>query len=392
MLYVRWPCLNRMWHMRILFLLALSLVLPGTVRATTLDITYNLAPPEAQVAIDHAAGIWESALVSPVPIKVLVTWAPLGTSTLGITFPNGRRDFAGAPLPQTWYATSLANSIAGAELNLGENDIEIYFSSSFNWYFGTDGGPSNGQYDLVSVALHELGHGLGFVGLSKVVDADGSFGLLQASDFSPLITTFPWPQLDTLPGVFDRYLTHAQNGPLVLMDNPGVALGDAQTSNQVYFNGPLAMAANAGISPRIYAPSTFALGSSCVHLNESTYPVGNPNELMTPFISSGEANHWPGPLCLAMLQDIGWTLAPDVGLLENTGAFAVLAYPNPAHDRISFTFPDRSRSDVIMIIDAQGRTIRTLPFATSVDVRDMSPGTYVLHVSGSAINARFTKE
>src|SRR6187549_1940294 len=124
-----------------------------SAECATIDITYNFVPAEAQVAIEHAAGIWEGILVSPVPIKAMVTWAPLGASALGITFPNGRKDFPSAPFAQTWYATALANSIAGEELNPGENDFEIFLSSSANWYYGTDGATPTGQYDLVSAAL-----------------------------------------------------------------------------------------------------------------------------------------------------------------------------------------------------------------------------------------------
>ncbi|HNE82025.1 MAG TPA: hypothetical protein PKX39_15680, partial [Flavobacteriales bacterium] len=51
----------------------------------TISVTYNFAPQEAQVAIDHAASIWEGILVSPVPIKAMVTWIPMNGSVLGIT-------------------------------------------------------------------------------------------------------------------------------------------------------------------------------------------------------------------------------------------------------------------------------------------------------------------
>jgi len=356
-----------------------------------IDITYNLAPPEAQSAIGHAAAIWEGILVSPVPIKVLVNWFPLGGSTLGITFPNGRRDFASAPFAQTWYATALANSIQGTELNPGENDIDIYINSGTDWYFGTDGQVPAGFYDLVSVALHEFGHGLGFVGLAKKEGGTGSLGLLQQSDFAPLITSFPWPQLDTLPGIFDRFLAHPQNGPLHLMDNPGTVLGSAMTSNQLRFNGAFAMEVNNGDGPRIYSPSAFALGSSCVHLNESTYPEGNANELMTPFSSAGNANHWPGPLCLAMLRDIGWTLAPDVGVLEHPEDLGFVVFPSPATDQLSvravFHAPVAAS-----VIDASGRTIRNLTFTNTIDVGGLAPGNYVLRVQGTAQVARFTKD
>lgn len=377
--------------MRILLCsLLLASTFTRTSRGATIDITYNFVPAEAQIAIEHAAGIWEGILVSEVPIRVLVTWAPLGNSTLGITFPNGRKDFPSAPVPQTWYATALANSIAGTELNPGENDFEFFLNSSSDWYYGTDGETPDGQYDLVSMALHEMGHGLGFVGLSKKTGAIGSFGLLLQSDFAPLITSFPWPQLDTLPGIFDRFLAHPQNGPLIDMENPGTGLGSAMTSNQLRFNGTFAMEANNGIEPRIYSPSVFALGSSCVHLNESTYPEGNPDELMTPLSSPGNSNHWPGPLCLAIMHDIGWTFAPEVGLVEYPGTGPFEVYPNPATDGLTVHAPFASPA-IASIIDATGRTVSIMGITGTIDVRDLAPGSYVIRIEGTAYVARFSK-
>lgn len=357
-----------------------------------ITIAYNNAPPEAQAAIAHAAGIWESILVSPVPIKAMVTWFPMGGAALGITFPNGRKDFTGAPVPQTWYATSLANSIAQQELNPGENDFEIWLDANASWYFGTDGDVPLGQQDLVSVALHEMGHGLGFVGLSKKEGTTGSFGLLLASDFAPLVTTFPWPQLDTLPGIFDRFLSHPLNGPLELMDNPGTALGSAMTSNQLRFNGALALEANGGDGPRIYAPAAFALGSSCVHLNEGTYPVGNANELMTPFSAVGHANHWPGPLCLAILQDIGWTLAPDVGIAEHHARTGTLdLWPNPAHAELHV---GTSAYSSVIIGDMAGRPLLRAQGVSPIDISGLVPGPYIVTAQrdGLTMRGRLIKE
>ncbi len=369
-----------------LFLLAATV---AWCRAATFSIQHFGTPANAQAAIQQAADIWGAILVSDVPIKVSVSWTPLGSAALGITFPNGRKDFSGAPLAATWYASALANSIAGTELNPGEDDINIYLNSGTNWYYGLDGNTPASQYDLVSVALHELGHGLGFVGLAKKVGDDGSFGTLQASDFAPLITTFPWPQQDTLPGIFDRFLTSTANGPLVEVANPSTTLGTAFTSNQVYFNGPNTIEANNGQTARIYAPTTFALGSSCVHFNEATFPVGNENELMTPFSAAGEANHWPGAVCIGVMRDIGWSIAADVGMSQWEPALVSVG-PNPCHDLLMVRI--RAPLQDVRITDMHGRTVIRHVTGVPVNVSALAPGNYLLFPAAGAAPVRFVKE
>ena len=46
---------------------------------------------------------------------------------------------------------------------VGHRDIVANFNSSFEWYLGTDGNAGT-SYDLMTVVLHELAHGLGFIG------------------------------------------------------------------------------------------------------------------------------------------------------------------------------------------------------------------------------------
>jgi hypothetical protein len=59
--------------------------------------------------------------------------------------------------------------------------------------------------------------------------------------------------------------------------------------------------------PRMYAPLSWDQGSSYSHLDENTYPNGDPNSLMTPGINNGEAVHDPGPIARGMFTDMGWT-------------------------------------------------------------------------------------
>ncbi|MEJ2399435.1 MAG: hypothetical protein P8Z67_14735, partial [Gammaproteobacteria bacterium] len=82
-------------------------------------------------------------------------------------------------------------------------------------------------------------------------------------------------------------------------------LKQALTSNDLYADSPVAIT-DVGSIPRLYAPYNWSDGSSVYHLNDITYPAGNPNSLMTHAIGMGEAVHDPGPITEGIMADIGW--------------------------------------------------------------------------------------
>ena len=111
---------------------------------------------------EFAAGIWEATLHPTTDIFVIAQFVPLGPNVLGsasATFVFA--DFPGAELPGTWYASALADKLAGFDLNPGFADIAANFSTNFVFYLGFDNN-EGALVDLLPVVLHEIGHGLGF--------------------------------------------------------------------------------------------------------------------------------------------------------------------------------------------------------------------------------------
>jgi hypothetical protein len=277
----------------------------------TITVNYTGFTPQAQTAFQHAVNIWQNLLTSAVPTVVNANFADLGNPLLlGSAGPvTVWRDFAGTPRAATWFAAAIANKIAGVDLGgAGSVEISANFNSTASWYYGTDGLPPGGQIDFVSVVLHELGHGLGFIGSGTVSAGAGSIGLAG------------------FPLMYDALTVDGAGNSLIntsIYPNGSAALGAALTSNNVFWNGAAGVAANGGARPKLYAPASFASGSSFSHLDEATYPAGNVHSLMTPFIGSAEAIHTPGGITLGIFTDQGWTASsPCTYTLGATSAAA----------------------------------------------------------------------
>ncbi|MEM9053449.1 MAG: hypothetical protein AAGC47_15450, partial [Bacteroidota bacterium] len=264
---------------------------------STIEVTYIGFSVEAQEAFQAAVDIWQASISSPITIRIEANWTDLGSNTLGSAGSNFLyQNFPNVP-DNRLYPSALADLIAESDQNPGEPDIIANFNSEFDWYYGTDGNTPSDQFDLVSVVLHEIGHGLGFSS-TKNYDEDTGVGTIGLGP-------------NSLPAKFDDFLTLGPDGTNLVSFSPGITLGDALVGNNIYNDSPEAISA-LGEEPRMYAPADYAGGSSISHWDESTYPAGNAQSLMTPQIGEGEAIHNPGSITLGLFEDMGWILCSSV--------------------------------------------------------------------------------
>ncbi len=252
-------------------------------------VTYNNFTPEAQKAFQYAVDIWASLLKSDVPIYVNASWSKLGANVLGSARPGDLRIGSdGTQKAFGIYPIALAEKIARRPLNRdGNADLAANFNRDGNWYYGLDGNPPANEYDLATVVLHELAHGLGFYGYLDVSTTAAGY------DFA---------------GVFDHFLEN-KSGQKILdqtaFPNGSSKLYQQLTGNSLYFNGPIVEKTSG--KAKLYAPSTYQAGSSIYHTDENIYPAGDANSLMTPVVGAAEAIHSPGPFVLAAFKDMEWT-------------------------------------------------------------------------------------
>jgi hypothetical protein len=288
-------------------------------QAATITVTYSGFTQAAQDAFQRAVDIWKTQpITSQIPITVQASFSSLPADTLGTaSYRFAIADPANAPIPNTFYPLPIANAVSGTDNDAGV-DITATFNSTFsNWYFGTDANTPLGQYDFVSVVLHELGHGLGFSGSLRVNGSGaGSWGA-QATFNGPV-----------LPFVFDRFVVNGSGQQLIdtnVFANPGGALAAQITSDNLFWNGINGVSANGSVRPKLYAPATYEPGSSVDHLDDGAFPAGDANSLMTHAIGTAEAIHDPGPITRGILRDSGWptcifSLSPTSATIAQGGA------------------------------------------------------------------------
>jgi|GEM_PF-1993082 hypothetical protein len=258
------------------------------------------------IAAQHAADIWAQVLTSDVPIVISAFWSNnMGCTDSGATLASAgsigdTRNFAGA-IPNTLYPFALGNAISRTDLNGSTPEIGARFNlrigqagclSSRQWYYGLDNNHGSFGVDLVTVALHEFGHGLGFASFT-----DESTGI----------------QPKGLPSVYDRFLKDNTTGKFWpdMTDTERVA--SAINVGNLVWTGPQVTGSVPGVlssgfdgsnHARVFAPNPVAPGSSVSHWDTFL----TPNQLMEPNISNNLTHSVtvPQDLTLALLIDIGW--------------------------------------------------------------------------------------
>ena len=270
-------------------------------------VTYTGFTDEARVAFQYAVDIWNSLIRSPVPIRIDATFTDFsgyedGKIILGGAYPAAWKSPGSLNL---WFVDALADKRAGRDLEAGEPDIITRFNSheDANWYFGTDGNTPVGKMDFVSVVIHEIGHGLGFFSTARTEDSPiGAF-----SSFSTVRGKLRGG-VPELPHIYDVFVINGSGTAITEFRDPSSHLIEQFTSNNLFWSGAKGIAANGGGRPQLYAPSTWDRGSGYTHLDETIFPAGDVNSLMTPYLDKQEAIHDPGPIALGMLEDMGWLI------------------------------------------------------------------------------------
>ncbi len=246
-------------------------------QGSTLDgNTCNEWPAAAMTAFDYAISIWRGQLTLNRNITINACWTPVGglgyASSSFTRLPNYP-----ASGNTTWYPIALAEHLLGQEV--ASPEFSVFMNSGFlNWYFGTDGNPTNLKVDFVTTALHELGHGFGFLGFASYSGGLGSYG--------------PNEEID----IFSRRIKTNTGVALTSLTSPSVEVGNLLRG----IGGSLLDNNNV----KLYTPDPFS-SSSYSHYDGAVHPT----ELMKPVLNYGQAIHSLGGTS-GFMSLIGWGLGP----------------------------------------------------------------------------------
>jgi len=244
------------------------------------------------------------------PIVIEITWENMGTvNVLGSAGPSFLYN-----TPDGLITAAQWNTQFNTDVNTSIPEILVNLNSAANWYTGS-GSPSFNQIDLESVVLHELGHGLGFLGTE-----------------SPGNVSDP-------ASTYDHHVDHSGT-PYLETNNPSASL----VSDDLHIN------VSDSYQYEIYAPTTWTPGSSLSHFHEDTHPSGSPGALMTPTITSGDVHRTLDAPVLGVMDQVGWNIdaplsVPSAVSVNTSNDQTTVSWNTNFH---TFSYvPDNYRVDVL---------------------------------------------
>ena len=265
-------------------------------------------PAEAETAMAYAASIWGSLLSTGSTITIDACWATgMAAGVLGSAGASNYYLLTDG-VNTTWYPAALSELLLNNFSLLSVEIQAIFNSERTDWYFGTDGNLDFNEIDFATVALHELGHGLGFAGFEDIDDGSGAAeceGIVDEGCYGA--KSGIW-----YPDIYSRQVEDNNGDPLTDISNPSLTVASLLTSGvgangELFLGNASVLAGNGGNPARLYTPATYAPGSTYSHFDQSTFG----SELMKPALNFGQAIHDPG-LALNLLQGLGWPIGVTV--------------------------------------------------------------------------------
>lgn len=236
-------------------------------------------------ALDAQAVANLSPLSSSGSVNVLVpNYSDTGAQT-GAVGGESRVAPDGVEISNTMALTT-ANAKAFGYTDAGP-DAEIQFSNQFAFDFNPQNGITAGRYDFIGVAIHEIGHALGFVS-----GAD-DFDYIIAAEYDGPVDDAWWGySLDMFRYTSPGQLDWQPDVPAYFsIDGGQTALMDGYFSTGAYTGD----------------------GNQASHWKEPNQatPCQNFRGIMNPYICGGTGDAVSG-LDLALFDAIGWNLNVDV--------------------------------------------------------------------------------
>jgi hypothetical protein len=364
----------------------------GGTPCSTFIVNYSGFTPEAQAAFQFAVDIWSMSIESTQPITISANFEPLDPGVLGQAGAvSVHTSNSPGAVPNVFYPKALAEKLDDVQINPdpfgGSVDISASFSSTFNWYYGTDSNPPGGQFDFVSVVLHELGHGLGLG--TSFRTTDGVTGGIREPN-------------NMIPTVYDLAMENGSGESLLdtaIFTDPSTAIHSQLTGNNLFNNATISKGQNGGVIPKVYAPSTFQGGSSYSHWDSETFPITNENTLMTPSIGPGVAVHNPGPITLGLFEDMGWNICGGSLTTEDFTLDTVEVSPNPFTSSITVKLSNGLNDNYnINVFDINGRIILSETKVTSngtmtiSNLDQLEDALYFVKITNERSGANITKK
>lgn len=246
-------------------------------------------PASVRATVGAAIAQWGAELDPTVPVVVQVSWLCLGDlGILGFAGATGIYQMPELPT-RHGYPVALANTLLGRDLNGAIPEVRIVLNAELgaeggcrfatnSWHVGT-AQPPPGKIDMTTVVLHEVAHGLGFLG----------------SPWRPPGTTTA--QLGQPRYAYDA-LVHTVDGPLLERANPDASLTSA-----------LSIDVGGGLLYGLYSPAAFIDGSSFSHFNAEATSGNRGGALMRPELGAGVVHRSIDAAVLGVLGNQGWPIA-----------------------------------------------------------------------------------